>query len=261
MDALVVAGGIPQEGEPLYEYTQGIPKALLDIAGKPMIQWVLDALSGSEKIDNVVVIGLDETAPIHCEKIRAFVPNQGGLLENARAGMIKILEVNPQATQVVVASSDIPAIKSEMVDWMVANTEGSDLDLHYHVVTREVMEKRYPESKRSYIRLKDLEVCGGDMNVAKAMTVTANEERLERIIDSRKSVFKQAALIGYGTLLLLLLGRLDVKGAIDRVTKRMDITGELVISPYAELAMDVDKPHQLEILRADMAQKVGAKED
>ena len=53
MDALVVAGGIPKEGEPLYEYTQGKPKALLDVAGKPMIQWMLDALSGSEKIDTV----------------------------------------------------------------------------------------------------------------------------------------------------------------------------------------------------------------
>ena len=89
------------------------------------------------------------------------------------------------------------------------------------------------------------------------MAVTANEERLERIIASRKSVFKQAALIGYGTLLLLLLGRLDKDGAIERVTKRMDITGKVVLSPYAEIAMDADKPHQLEILRADMAQEFG----
>jgi hypothetical protein len=71
-------------------------------------------------------------------------------------------------------------------------------------------------------------------------------------------VFKQAALIGYGTLLLLLLGRLDVNGAIERVTKRMEITGKLVLSPHAEIAMDADKPHQLEILRADMAEKMGA---
>jgi GTP:adenosylcobinamide-phosphate guanylyltransferase len=257
MDALVVAGGIPKEGEPLYEYTQGIPKALLDVAGKPMIQWVLDALSNAEKIDGVVVIGLDETDEVHCEKIKAYVPNQGGLLENARAGMNKVLELDPETKQVVVASSDIPAITSEMVDWMVDNSEGTDLDLLYHAVTRQVMEKRYPESKRSYIRLKDLEVCGGDMNVVRAMAVTANEERLERIIDSRKNVFKQAAMIGYGTLLLLLLGRLDADGAIERVTKRLGITGRLVLCPYAEIAMDADKTHQLEILRADMAQKVG----
>jgi hypothetical protein len=33
----------------------------------------------------------------------------------------------------------------------------------------------------------------------------------------------------------------------------MDITGKAVISPYAELGMDVDKPHQLEIVRAALA--------
>ena len=201
---------------------------------------------------------LDEKESVQCEKINEYVPNQGGLLENARAGMLKVLELRPDAKQVVVASSDIPAITSEMVDWMVDNSKDSDLDLHYHVVTREVMEKRYPESNRSYIRLKDLEVCGGDMNVVRAMAVTANEERLERIIESRKSIFRQAALIGYGTLLLLLLGRLDVDGAIERVTKRMDITGKVVLNPYAEIAMDADKPHQLKILRADMAENEGA---
>jgi hypothetical protein len=46
--------------------------------------------------------------------------------------------------------------------------------------------------------------------------------------------------------------QLTMEGAVKRVTKRMDITGKVVISPYAELGMDVDKPHQLEILRADL---------
>ncbi len=46
MDAIVIAGGVPTPVEPLYPYTQGKPKALLDLCGKPMIQWVLDALEG-----------------------------------------------------------------------------------------------------------------------------------------------------------------------------------------------------------------------
>ena len=50
MDAVVLAGGIPQPNEPLYSYSHGEAKALIDMAGKPMIQWVLDAL-GDFKID------------------------------------------------------------------------------------------------------------------------------------------------------------------------------------------------------------------
>jgi NDP-sugar pyrophosphorylase family protein len=65
MDALVLAGGIPQPGEPLYEFTQGKPKALLDISGKPMVQWVLDALSQARSIDRVVVVSLEEDSGLN----------------------------------------------------------------------------------------------------------------------------------------------------------------------------------------------------
>ena len=60
MDAIIIAGGIPEPGDPLYEFTQGKPKALLDIAGKPMVQWVLDAIGGADRIDQVVLVSLSE---------------------------------------------------------------------------------------------------------------------------------------------------------------------------------------------------------
>ena len=79
MDAIVMAGGIPRAEDPLYEYTQGDPKALLDIAGKPMIQWVLDAISGSATVERVVLISLPEDANLECTKPVTYLPDQGGL--------------------------------------------------------------------------------------------------------------------------------------------------------------------------------------
>ncbi|MBE9473409.1 MAG: NTP transferase domain-containing protein [Chloroflexi bacterium] len=260
MDAIVIAGGIPQPGEPLYEFTQGQPKALLDIAGKPMVQWVLDALGGADTIDQVVLISLSEEDELEFSKRITYVPNQGGILHNVRAGIEKVLELNSQARHVLTVSSDIPSIKSEMVDWIVNKNLETDLDLYYTVIPRHVMEQRFPTSNRSYTRLKDAEVCGGDMNMIRANTVNANEELWDRIVAARKSVFKQAALLGYGNLFLLLSRQLTMEGAVNRVTKRMDITGQAVISPYAELGMDVDKPHQLKIMRADLMSKQQAQD-
>ena len=77
MDALVTAGGIPTPDEPLYSYSLGKPKALIEIAGKPMIQWVLDALSGSKMVGNVLVIGLDQDCGITCKKPLYFFPQPG----------------------------------------------------------------------------------------------------------------------------------------------------------------------------------------
>ncbi|MEJ2264778.1 MAG: nucleotidyltransferase family protein [Anaerolineales bacterium] len=258
MDALITAGGVPEPGEPLYEYTQGEPKALLDVAGKPMAQWVLDALDGATTVRRVVIVGLPANGKLSCLKAQAYLPNQGGMLDNIRAGVEKVVELNPSSGHVLVVSSDIPAITSEMVDWLVDTTMQTDHDVYYTVITRQVMEARFPKSKRSYTHLKDVEVCGGDMNMIRTSMITANDEIWTRILAARKNVFKQASLIGFGTLLLLLLRQLKLESGIKRVCERLDITGRVIFSPYAEIGMDIDKPGQLEILRKDLARKVPA---
>ena len=256
MDAIVIAGGIPGPEEPLYPQTQGKHKALLDICGKPMIQWVLNALEGAETIDEVVIIGLPASSPVKGEKIRLFLENQGGILENVRAGLIKILELHPQASHVAVVSSDIPTIRSEHINWVVNTAMQTDEDIYYNVITRPVMESRFPGSNRSFVRLKDAEVCGGDLNVVRAMTVTSNEALWEKIIASRKNALKQAALLGFDTFLLLLLRQITVERAVKKVTKRMQITGRPLFCPYAEIGMDVDKPHQLELVTANLCRQL-----
>jgi GTP:adenosylcobinamide-phosphate guanylyltransferase len=255
MDAIVIAGGIPGPDEPLYPFTQGAPKALLDVAGKPMAQWVMDALDRAQTIDRIVVVGLDEGSGIHSSKIAAFIASEGTILLNIRCGVKKVLEINPAAGHVAVVSADIPGIQPEHVDWVVRTSMQTDEDVYYNVITRQVMETRYPGSKRSYTRLKDVEVCGGDLNVVRTMTVTGNDELWERIIAARKNVFKQAALLGYDTLLLLLLRQITLEGAIRKVTKRVNLTGRALVCPYAEIGMDIDKPHQLELMRADLSRR------
>lgn len=255
MYAIVTAGGIPQPGEPLYEYTQGKSKALLDIAGKPMAQWVLDALSGASTIEAVVFMGLSPAEGLQCAKPMTFIANQGEMLQNILSGVRKVLELAPQETHALVVSSDIPAITPESVDWVVNTALQTDHDLFYNIISREAMEKRFPGSKRSYVHLKDIEACGGDMNVVRTLTATGHDELWRKIIDSRKSAPKQAALLGYDLLLELVLGRLTIENAEKKISKRIGLKGKVLVCPYAEVGMDVDKPHQLEIMRRDLAKR------
>lgn len=256
MDAVVIAGGTPQPGEPLYDYTQGQPKAFLELCGKPMAQWVLDALTQARTIDRVVIAGLETTPCLTSPKLVGFLPNAGGLLQNMQAGARWFVKQGNYSSHVAVVSSDIPAVQPEHVDWVVNTAMQTDLDVYYNVFTRQVMEQRYPGSKRTYLRLKDAEMCGGDLNVIRTQLLTGNNELWERIINSRKSPFKQATLIGYWTLILVLLRRLTVASAVERVARRLQLTGTALMCPYAELGMDVDKPHQLEMMRADLERLV-----
>lgn len=256
MYAIVTAGGIPQPGEPLYEFTLGKSKALLDVAGKPMVQWVLDALGASSTVEGVVVMGLSPETGLVCSKPMTFVPNQGEMLKNILNGIKKVLEIAPGASHALMVSSDIPAITSEMVDWVVNTVLKTEGDIYYNVIARDVMEKRFPGSRRSYTRLKEVEVCGGDMNAARTLTATGKDELWKRIIDSRKSAIKQASLLGIDLLFQLLLRQITIEGVERKVSRRIGLKGKVLRCPYAEVGMDVDKPHQLEIMRADLAKRV-----
>ncbi len=253
MYAIVTAGGIPRPGEPLYEYTQGQSKALLDVAGKPMIQWVLDAISGSTKVEGVVVMGLDPACGVTCAKPLYFQPNQPSMLENILAGIAQIQKLNPVPQHVLLVSSDIPAITPEMVDWVAAAVLASDDDIYYNVVPRSVMEKRYPNSKRTYTALKDMVVCGGDLNAVHTRAVDSDMGLWRSLIESRKNPLKQASMFGLDVLFLLLIRQIGLQDAVKRVARRVHLKGRALVSPYAEIGMDVDKPHQLEMMRADMA--------
>jgi len=255
MDAVITAGGIPEPDELLYPYTQGKPKALLDVCGKPMIQWVLDAISGAKRVENVVLIGLTGESGVTCTKPLTFIPNRVTMIENILGGIHKVMEINPSATRVLLASSDIPAITPEMVDWEVETTLQTDVDICYNVARRETIEARYPGSRRTYVRLKDVEVCGGDMNVVRTSVVSRNMDIWKKLIESRKNPIKQASMLGLDTLLLVLLRAITLEEAVRRVSSRLQMTGRAIITPYAELAMDVDKPNQLELMRADLARR------
>lgn len=252
MDAIVTAGGIPRPEDPLYTYSHGDSKALIDVAGRTMVQWVLDALGGSKRVDNVIVVGLSPKSGVTCKKPLYYVSNQGRMLSNIVAGVNKVLEINKKAQYVLVVSSDIPTLKSEMVDWLVDTCMETKDDLYYGVCPRDVMEARFPDSKRTYTHLKDMDVCGADINLTHVRMATEHLDMWESLIGSRKSPLKQAGIIGLGTLIALFTRRLTLEDAVQRVCERIGIKGRAIVWSHAEPCMDVDKPSQLELLRADL---------
>jgi GTP:adenosylcobinamide-phosphate guanylyltransferase len=249
MNAFVAAGGIPGPDDPLFEICQGQPKAMLSIAGKPMVQWVIDALDGASSIDHIAVVGLDDPAGITSRKALTFVPDQGGLLHNMMAGLEHVRQIDPDQELALYAAADIPGITPEMVDWRTQIALQSPGDIDYVAVERKVMEARFPTSNRSYVKFRDVEVCGSDINVV-SVSLIVREALWDRIVEARKTPMRQAAMIGFDTLILMLLRRLTLHAAEQRICQRLDLDGHAHLSPYAEVAMDVDKPHQFEILRA-----------
>ena len=255
MDAIVTAGGAPQPKEPLYQYTHGGYKAMLEIQGKPMIQWVLDALVGASLVDRLVIVGLPVYSGLDCAKPLTLIEDQGNMVANIKAGIDELKKINPVDRVVLAASSDIPTITPSMVDWMVQTVLETEDDIYYNVIERSNMERRFPNSRRTYTRLKELEVCGGDLNAVRTSIVSPDNPLYSHLIEARKNPLRQASILGFDTLLLLLLRKLSLEQAAALVGKRLGVRGRAILCPYPEMGMDVDKPHQLELVRNEVVKQ------
>lgn len=254
VDAVVTAGGVPRPDQPLYVLTQGKSKALLPIAGRPMVQWVLDALNQAETVRRIVVVGLgpSDTAGLASRKEISYLPNHGSLIANSEAGVKQLLAQDAAARQALVVSSDIPTLTGAHVDWITRACQETDHEIYYGLVSEADLEKRFPGSKRSYFKLKEGRFCGSDINMFSTALVGHYHPAWHTIVDSRKSILKQASLIGFDTLLITALGQMTIPEALRRAKSKLGVNGRVLLLPYAEAGMDVDKPRQYELVRRDL---------
>ncbi len=252
IDVIVTAGY--SEGKPdlLAEYTGSPRKALAPLAGKPMVWHVVHALRASPSVRDIIVVGIAPEEGVDLGAPVTFVRNQPGLLDNVYAGFDTVLRQRPTAALALVASGDIPLLTPDIVEWFVASCQQSEHDIYYSVVPKTIMESAFPTSKRSYIRFREGPHCGGDLFMVRLAAAHRSESLVRAALDRRKSAWRQALLMGVGTLFKLLIGRLTLPDA-ERVASRIfQIRGRAVVAPYAAIGMDVDKPFQYDLVREKM---------
>ena len=229
MDAIILAGGIPTSEDPLYLAANGQSKALIDIAGKPMAQWVLDAVDQASSVERILIVGLSADVNLQSSKTIDFIPENGGMLANLTAGVERLRSIDPSIQQVLLLSCDIPTITPEMVDWLVQGAD-PDSDLEYSVIEKETMNARFPGASRSYVRLQDVEVCGGDMNVIHTRLVEDTpfwERMVATSICSGSPWFRAVAARGNVRLRM-------AKICLDRSRRRVFDSRGTVVSPGAK---------------------------
>lgn len=256
LNAVTLAGAPPETDDPL-AVAEGVErKVLIDLHGRPMLWWVLRALRSSGRLGRLIVLGGEPediagiAGPIEC------VPAQGELLDNVLTGLQRLVALNPQAELALVVSGDMPLLTPEMVNWFIDACLETEADLYYPVVERAVMEGCFPGSARTYAPLREGRFCGGDMIMVRVSVALTQQELIRDLVERRKSPWQQARLIGVTTLIKLLLRRLSIAEAERVGSRTLSIRGKAIISPYAELGMDVDKPHHLAIVRQALAARL-----
>lgn len=251
MDCVIIAGGLPGPEDPIYVYTQGKPKALLDMHGRTLLERVVDAVQNSQYIEDVIVVGLGSDMGMNFKRPVIHLPDHGSLVKNGTAGLDWIIKNKPQTTHVLGASGDVPLLSGVIIDDLITTCRPFDYGVYYNFVTRETMEKRFPHSTRTYVKLKGLEVAGGDVAILTTQ-LGREQELLEMLASARKHAWKIARIVGLRMLLKLLFRRVtltDIEATAQRLT---GFPVKILLNPHAEAGMDVDKPHQVDLLRDEL---------
>ena len=250
VDAVILAGGEPDKADPLVEYAQAQKKALIQIAGKEMARYVVEAIAGSSQVGRIFIVGLSPEDGVEFATPVEYVEAAGSMLDNIVAGMERVTEVDPDVERVIVSSADIPLVTTEMVDYFIDTCLETDHDVYYTIVEKSTMEARFPGSRRSFVPLRGGSFAGGDLNMAKVSAIQANLPLARQALEARKNTWQQVSLLGIGTLIKFALRRLTVADAERVASRALGCQGRAVITPYPEMGMDVDKPHQLDMARA-----------
>lgn len=216
-------------------------KALLPILGKPMTEYVLAALDASDSLVKPYwVSGLDKSL-IGTGLNQS--PSEGGpassVVVAAEAGL---------PYPFMVTTCDHPLLSSDMVNNFLRDSIASRADFTLGLATKDIIQPAYPDVKRTYLKFKDQHVSGCNL------FYVANEKGLEAIKfwraaqHDRKKPIKLARRLGIGMLFKYITGGLTLKTAFDYASKSLNINAKPIILPYAEAAIDVDKPSDLELV-------------
>lgn len=244
-DAIILAGG--ENSKYLSRFSPQPYEAMIEIAGKPMVSFVAQALSASQHVGKIFVVG-----PVK-ELSRCEFPDEAVLIESGPT-IIDTIQLGMKAVghqrKVLVATADIPLLTADAINDFLMQCTKVEADLYYPIVRQEVNNRRYPGNKRTYVRLKEGTYTGGNIFLVNPAIVPQCVAIAERIIEHRKNPFKLACILGWKFVLQFIFGTLSLGKVKERVSTLLGITGAVVHSQYPELGIDVDKPSDLELVRS-----------
>ncbi len=223
-------------------------EAMVEIGGKPMVEWVLDGVLSAKSVDRVVIVGpSDALQPIVDRKNigdKVLVVERGGdLFDNVMVGLSEIAD----GRKAMIVAGDAVFIKGESLDGFVAMCERDPAEVHYAVVAREAIEAEFPGVERTYVRLADGTVTGGNVFMVDPPVVRKNHDIIRKALDMRKNPVALGSLLGLPIIVKYLLGRLSIADAERRVWNKLRLRGRGVIVPYSDIGVDIDKPSDVEL--------------
>lgn len=246
-DAVILAGG---RALWLKEICGTEHRCLAPLKERRMVDYIIDALLQSSCIRRIVIATNAKAAA----QLEGTLPPQvttclseSDMPATAYAA-IKALGEECTAS-VLFACDDIPLLTGEAVQSFMQQCEKTPgKGIYYAVIPKESCLKRFPDAKRTFGTLTDGTFTGGNLMLIKKEVVINSQELGREIFALRKSPFGLANWLGWSFILKAFFRRLSISEAEKRFSQIMHTPSKAVITSFAEVGMDVDKPEDLKLI-------------
>ncbi|KGB56528.1 nucleotidyltransferase family protein [Sphingopyxis sp. SE2] len=247
--AIVLAGSRPGP-DPLLSGSGVSTKALLSIAGRPMLVHVVDALRNSPFVGPITILA-QNSAELAAEPDLAdfadlhFADSGQGISSSLAAAL------PPGDDPLLVTTADNVLLTPTMIAEFLRDAEESDVAVA--MVEREVLLARYPQSKRTWLKFRGGWWSGANMFRLRGRRVLPLLDFWGRIERDRKKGLKIVAAFGPWLLLGALLRLFTIQQGIARAGLRFGLKARVVPMSEPEACIDADKPADIELIEAIFA--------
>ncbi len=236
-------------------------KSLVPVAGIPMLERVIGALEASPWVDKIAVSLRDTDLLAEFDGLNQAV-NEGRVIavqaqNSPSRSVLHAAEQLGYPYPLLITTADHALLTAEMVDYFCSQSVQLGADVCAGLTSAQVILARFPDSVRTYLKFRGGMFSGSNLFSLLTAQSIKGPETWCRAEQHRKQPWKIARAFGPGLLIAYLFRRLTLETAFARIGANVGIKFAPITMPFAEAAIDVDNPHDLEmvedILRRDRA--------
>ena len=223
-------------------------KCALLVAGVPMLRRVVDALQGSQSIASISIS--IETAEVARQTLGKTANITIVASENsAPLSAIVAIRKNP-AFPILITTADHALLAPEIIDHFCDQAELYGADFSAGLARAEIILAAYPLSIRTFFKFGKDRVSGCNLFAVHNEKGLRMLEKWKYLEQARKKPWRLVAAFGPLAFFRFLLGTLSLDAVFRIVSKRLELDAKPILLPFAEAAIDVDKPSDLELAEA-----------
>ncbi len=250
--ALVLAGS-RGAGDPVAAHCGVRHKALAPVAGVPMLARVLRTLADSPYVWRIAIC-VDEPAMLEgLPEIQALrAAGRLLLLPPGRSPSVSVAEALHRIDApfpLLVTTADHPLLTPEMIAHFCGHVT-SDADVAVALAPASLVRSAHPGAVRTFYRLGNEGYSGCNLFAFRTPASRRAAELWMAMERHRKRPWRLIAAVGPLTLIRFALGMLDVRAVERLLSRRAGAAVRVVEMPFAEAAIDIDKPADLELAEA-----------